>query len=84
VAVVACDQYTSEVEYWHSVAREVDDAPSTLNLIFPEVFLGSADAPARIRKIQETMRHYLAAGLLRDTQVRSTSSAQWVTARAVA
>jgi len=65
-AVVACDQYTSEVEYWHSVAREVEDAPSTLNLIFPEVFLGSADAPARIRKIQETMRHYLAAGLLRD------------------
>jgi len=65
-AVVACDQYTSEPEYWHSVARAVGDAPSTLHLIFPEVFLGAADAPVRIRQIQETMRRYLAEGLLRD------------------
>jgi Protein of unknown function (DUF1015) len=65
-AVVACDQYTSEPDYWHRVAREVGDAPSTLQLIFPEVFLGSADAPARIRQIQQTMRRYLADGLLRE------------------
>jgi Protein of unknown function (DUF1015) len=65
-AVVACDQYTSEPEYWHSVEREVGDAPSTLHLIFPEVYLESADAPARIRRIQATMRRYLADGLLRD------------------
>ena len=65
-AVVACDQYTSEPEYWHSVEREVGDAPSTLHLTFPEVYLESADAPARIRRIQETMRRYLADGLLRD------------------
>ena len=65
-AVVACDQYTSEPDYWRSVEREVGDAPSTLHLIFPEVYLESADAPARIRHIQETMRRYLADGLLRD------------------
>ena len=65
-AVVACDQYTSEPEYWRRVAREVGDAPSTLHLIFPEAFLGSSDAPARIRQIQETMRRYLADGLLRE------------------
>jgi hypothetical protein len=47
-AVVACDQYTAEPDYWRRVADEVGDAPSTLHLIFPEVFLGSADAPARI------------------------------------
>jgi hypothetical protein len=65
-AVVACDQYTSEPQYWQEVANRVGDAPSTLHLIFPEVYLGSADAPARIRRIQETMRSYLASGLLRE------------------
>jgi hypothetical protein len=65
-AVVACDQYTSEPAYWQKVAREVGDAPSTLHLIFPEAYLGSADAPARIRRIQESMRSYLANGLLRE------------------
>jgi hypothetical protein len=65
-AVVACDQYTSEPAYWHEVEREVGDAPSTLHLIFPEVYLESADAPARIRRIQQTMRRYLADGLFRE------------------
>jgi hypothetical protein len=65
-AVVACDQYTSEPEVWEKVAREVGDAPSTLHLIFPEAYLGSADAPARIRHIQEAMRAYLADGVLQE------------------
>jgi len=38
--VVACDQYTSQPQYWKSVKELVGDAPSTLNLIFPEVYLG--------------------------------------------
>ena len=63
-AVIACDQHTSEPEYWRSVEREVGDAPSSLHLIFPEVHLGSADAPARIGRIQDTMRSYLAQGVL--------------------
>jgi len=63
-AVIACDQYTSEPEYWRRVAREVGDAPSSLHLIFPETYVDSADAPARIRQIQDTMRTYLASGLL--------------------
>jgi hypothetical protein len=65
-AVVACDQYTSEPEYWQRVEREVGAAPSTLHLIFPEAHLGSADAPARIRRIQDTMRSYLSQGLLQE------------------
>ena len=65
-AVVACDQYTSEPEYWQQVAREVGEAPSTLHLILPEAHLGSADAPQRIRRIQDTMRSYLANGLLQE------------------
>lgn len=67
-AVVACDQHTSEPEYWSKVAREVGDAPSSLHLIFPETYLGSADAPARIRRIQEAMRSYLAKGLLTERE----------------
>ena len=65
-SVIACDQYTSDRGYWARVADEVGDAPSTLHLILPEVFLGSADKPERIARIQATMRRYLAEGLLRD------------------
>jgi len=64
-AVIACDQYTSEPEYWRRVAREVGDAPSTLNLVFPEAYLGTGDA-TRIASIQDTMRRYLADGLLQE------------------
>jgi hypothetical protein len=62
-AVIACDQYTSEPEYWERVAAEVGDAPSTLHLIFPEAYLGTPDADMRIRRIQDTMRRYLADGV---------------------
>lgn len=65
-AVIACDQYTAEPAYWQRVAHEVGDAPSTLQLIFPEAYLGAADAPQRIARIQATMRRYLAEGLLVD------------------
>jgi hypothetical protein len=65
-AVIACDQYTSEPEYWRNVALEVGAAPSSLHLIFPEAYLGAADSAARIRQIQATMRDYLARGLLRE------------------
>jgi hypothetical protein len=63
-AVIACDQYTAEPQVWQQVEREVGDAPSTLHLIFPEAYLGAADAPQRIARIQSTMRRYLADGLL--------------------
>jgi hypothetical protein len=62
-AVIACDQYTSEPEYWQRVVAEVGDAPSTLHLIFPEVYLEQADAAARIEAIKSTMTRYLADGL---------------------
>lgn len=65
-SVIACDQYTSDRGYWERVAGQVGDAPSTLHLILPEVFLASADKSERIARIQATMRRYLAEGLLRD------------------
>ena len=68
-AVVACDQYTSEPEYWEEVAKEVGDEPSTLNLIFPEVYLGQNDA-LRIKRINATMDRYLQEGIF-DTYEHS-------------
>lgn len=52
-ASLACDQYTSEPAYWENAAAIVGDAPSTLNMILPEVYLGDADA--RIPKIHAAM-----------------------------
>ncbi len=57
-AVVACDQFTSEVEYWHKAETAVGDAPSTLNMILPEVYLEETED--RIPKINETMDKYAA------------------------
>lgn len=63
-AVIACDQYTSEPEYWEKVKRAVGNAPSTLNLIYPEVFLGEAGAAGRIESIRNKMKEYLSEGML--------------------
>ncbi len=62
-AVIACDQYTSEPEYWEKVAAIVGDAPSTLHLTYPEVYLSEPNPDARIARIRETMRRYVAEGL---------------------
>lgn len=63
-AVIACDQFTSEPEYWSKVAETVGDAPSTLRLVLPEIELETPDKEARIRKIQQTMHQYLHSALL--------------------
>jgi hypothetical protein len=63
-AVVACDQYSSERDYWKRAEAAVGAAPSTLNLIFPEAYLEDADAEARISRIQANMRDYLSRDLL--------------------
>lgn len=62
-AVVACDQYTSEPNYWIDVQQQVGDAPSTLNLIFPEVYLEQPGGPERIEAIGSAMANYLQASL---------------------
>ena len=62
-AVVACDQFSSEPEYWARVRREVGDAPSALNLILPEAELGAQDEQERIAQIHAAMRAYLAQGV---------------------
>lgn len=67
-AVIACDQFTSEPEYWESVRRFVGDAPSTLNLIFPEAFLGKPGEEERIASIRAAMKDYLSRGVFRPAE----------------
>jgi len=67
-AVIACDQFTSEPEYWNQVEKIVGDAPSTFNLTFPEVYLEKPGAAERIQNIQSTMRKYLDAGILQPRE----------------
>ena len=57
-AVIACDQFTSQPEYWERVEETVGDAPSALKLIFLEAKLG-AESPDMVAKIKETMEAYL-------------------------
>lgn len=65
-SVVACDQYTSEPEYWEKTAKLVGDSPSTLNIIFPEVYLNEANPDERIKRINAKMEEYLSGGLFEE------------------
>ena len=58
-SVVACDQYTSEPEYWNQVEKKVGDAVSTLKITLPEIYLEEGDVAKRIEKINSTMLDYI-------------------------
>ena len=58
-SVVACDQYTSQPEYWQRVEERVGKAPSTLRLILPESCLEGANVETDIMEINNTMTRYL-------------------------
>jgi Protein of unknown function (DUF1015) len=62
-AVIACDQFTSEPEYWQQVSALVGDAPSTYHLILPEVYLDTPGEAERSGSIRRTMQDYLERGL---------------------
>ena len=65
-AVIACDQYTSEPEYWDTVYSEVGDAPSALDLILPEIYLEDEDVDQRIDAIHKKMDEYLESGIFTE------------------
>ena len=60
-AVVACDQFTSEPEYWERVEKTVGDAPSTLRLILPEANLKAPNVDEFIADINASMDKYLSS-----------------------
>ncbi len=62
-AVIACDQFTTDRDYWMTLDEFVGDSPSTLRLIFPEIFLKDSDFETRVEKINSTMYEYLNEGV---------------------
>ena len=67
-SVIACDQYTQDKDYWKNVEEKAGNKPSTLNLILPEVYLGSPDKADRIKKIRQSMKEYLDTGVFADAK----------------
>lgn len=65
-AVIACDQYTSQPDYWNNADAIVGDAPSTLRLTLPEVYLEQPDVRERTAKIQDAMQRYQQDGTLTE------------------
>ena len=68
-AVIACDQFTAQPEYWKRVEDYVQEAPSMLRLIYPEIYLNTDDRQAytdRIAAIQNEMSAYLKDEVLKE------------------
>ncbi len=64
-ACVACDQFSSQPEYWERVEQFVGDAPSTYHMIFPEALLRQGNQEQRLSSIYHAMEQYLKDGLFR-------------------
>jgi hypothetical protein len=65
-SVIACDQYTSEPDYWNNVKSSVGTYPSTLNMFLPEIYLESDNSNDMIKKINATMDTYLNDGIFKN------------------
>ena len=66
-ATIACDQFTSQPEYWDEVLKVVGDAPSTLNMQMPEAWLTETESrPSHEASIPEVMNRYLSNGTLKE------------------
>lgn len=62
-ATVACDQFTSEHEYWQDVENITKNSPSTYELMLPEIYLENDDTDDRIFKINQNMKKYIKEGI---------------------
>lgn len=65
-SVIACDQFTSQPQYWKETETIVADAPSTLKLTLPEVYLEREDEGERVAAIHRTMKQYVDEGILQE------------------
>ncbi len=71
-SVVACDQYTSEPEYWSEVASFVGNARSTLHVTFPEIYLEDGNGDERIKNINANMEKYI------DEEIFTSSASKYI------
>ena len=63
MGVIACDQFTSQPEYWQEVERTGGRSSIHLQVILPEVYLDAPDGVLRIKRIQANMKVYLEQGM---------------------
>ena len=77
-SVIACDQFTSQADYWDAVEKHVADAPSTLNVVFPEIYLGTIEnqendcnsSGAGVKNDKETGRKTKYASMTDDERIK--------------
>ncbi|MDX9800747.1 MAG: DUF1015 domain-containing protein [Spirochaetia bacterium] len=67
-SVIACDQFTSNRDYWEDVKKTTQGKPSALNLILPECYLKEINLDEKIKSINKTMEDYLSGGVLKKTE----------------
>ena len=65
-SVIACDQFSSEKEYWERVRALVGEEPSTLDMIIPEAYLEEIDESEELSKISSAMADVIKRGVLRE------------------
>lgn len=65
-SVIACDQFSSEREYWTNADEIVGGEPSTLRLILPEVYLHDGDTEQRTAAIGRTAQEYLTSDVFAE------------------
>jgi hypothetical protein len=58
-SVIACDQFTSQPDYWNQVAAFVGKAPSTFHITLPEIYLGKPEETERLNSTHALMKEYL-------------------------
>ncbi|MCD6321438.1 MAG: DUF1015 family protein, partial [Clostridiales bacterium] len=67
-AVIACDQYTSDPEYWDELDKNIGSSPSSLRLFLPEVYLGTPKERKISSSIFREMKSYLRSGTLTELE----------------
>ena len=65
-AVIACDQFTSQIDYWNDLRDMVGDKLSTFHMIYPEAYLENTNQEEYIKKINQNINNYLKDNLLVD------------------
>jgi hypothetical protein len=65
-SVIACDQFTSQPEYWGQVKQLTENLPSTYHMVLPEAYLGKPDEQEHSSKIVSSMSQYLQTGIFRS------------------
>ena len=67
-SVVACDQFSSQPEYWAALENQCAGVPSTLHLMLPEAYLEHRDQFAAAEEINAEMQRYLDDGVFRTLE----------------